>query len=53
MVGIAALITTESFKYSDATLYPLFDDKNKVIGSQIIFGCNKKLNEIRNRSTAL
>ena len=38
MVGIAALVTTENFDYRDASLYPLFDDKNKVIGSQIVFG---------------
>lgn len=37
MIGKAALITTESFNYNDAVLYPLFDKQNEVLGSQIIF----------------
>ena len=37
MIGKVALITTESFNYNDAGLYPLFDNQNEVLGSQIIF----------------
>ena len=51
MIGKAALVTTESFNYNDAGLYPLFDDKNEVLGSQIIFhakssGTKKDVNRV-------
>lgn len=44
MVGVAALVTTESFNNNNAALYPLFNSQNKVIGSQIIFSCIDSVN---------
>ena len=38
MIGIAALVTTNAYINQDSGLYPLFDQQNRVIGSQIIFG---------------
>ena len=54
LIGTAILITTQTFDNTRAGLYPLFDDQNNVIGTQIIFASEtekkdqKKIYELEN-----